>query len=117
MKANVNKVELVGFAGQDAESKDIKNNMKIGFFSLATSESYRTKTGEWASNTSWHRIVLWNENATKATEEVRKGSRVSLTGKLNYRTYETKSGEKRTIAEVIATSFEVLPRTVSENAS
>ncbi len=110
MKTNVNKVELVGFAGNNAECKEIKDDMKIGYFSLATSENYRSKNGEWASNTSWHRIVLWNENATKASEEVKKGTRVSLTGKLNYRTYETDSGEKRTVAEVIASSFEVLPK-------
>ncbi len=110
MKTNVNKVELVGFAGNDAECKEINQNVKLGFFSLATSESYRTKDGEWASNTSWHRIVLWNENATKAAEEIKKGSRVSLSGKLNYRTYQTNNGEKRMATEIIVNQFEVLPK-------
>ena len=37
MKTNLNKVELVGFAGMNAEVKEIKKGMKVARFSLATS--------------------------------------------------------------------------------
>ncbi len=110
MKTNTNKVELVGYAGRDAELREIKKGVSLANFSLATSESYRDKNGEWKSNTSWHRIVLWNDNAKKATKEVKKGALVSLSGKLNYRTYETQSGDKRSITEIVAYDFEIIPR-------
>jgi len=110
MKANLNKVELVGYAGRDAEVKEIKKGINLASFSLATSESYRDKNGDWVSNTSWHNIVMWNDVAKKAGEEIKKGSKVSLSGKLNYRTYETKTGEKRYVAEIIVYEFEVIPR-------
>lgn len=110
MKTNINKVELIGYAGRDAEVKEIRKGINLANFSLATSENYRDKNGDWVSNTSWHNIVLWNDIAKKAGEEVKKGSRVSITGKINYRNYETKSGEKRYVAEIVANEFEVIPR-------
>jgi len=110
MKTNINKVELVGFAGMDVEVQDLKNNLKKANFSLATREGFKNKDGEWINTTSWHRIVLWNDNAKKAAELVKKGSRVSLSGKLNYRTYETDKGDKRLIVEIVTSVFEVLPK-------
>ncbi len=110
MKTNTNKVELSGFAGRDAEVKEIKNGMSLASFSLATSDGYRGKNGDWVNNTSWHNIVLWNEMARKAGVEIKKGVRVCVTGKINYRTYETQSGEKRYITEIIAHEFEVIPK-------
>lgn len=110
MKTNVNKVELVGYAGTDAELIAINKNVSKVNFSLATSEGYKTKAGDWVNTTSWHRVILWNEKAKKAAEEVKKGSRISVVGKLSYRTFESNSGEKRTVTEVIAYDFEVFPK-------
>jgi len=108
MKTNLNKVELVGFAGMNAEVKEIKKGMKIARFSLATSEGYKNKAGEWVNSTTWHNIVLWNDSAEKAADSVKKGSRVSLTGKISYRNYENKAGEKRNTVEIVASQFEIL---------
>jgi len=110
MKTNMNKVELVGYAGMDAELVKINKNVSKVNFSLATSEGYKTKTGDWVNTTTWHRIILWNDKAKKAADEIKKGSKISIVGKLNYRTYETNSGEKRSITEVVAYDFEILPR-------
>jgi len=108
MKTNLNKVELIGFAGMNAEVKEIKKGMKIARFSLATSDGYKNKAGEWVNSTTWHNIVLWNDSAEKAAAEVKKGSRISLTGKISYRNYENKAGEKRNTVEIVANSFEIL---------
>jgi len=110
MKTNMNKVELIGFAGMNPEVREISNNAKIAQFSLATSESYRDKTGAWVNNTSWHRIVLWNNIADKAAEEINKGAKVNIIGKIQYRTFETASEEKRNVTEIVATEYKVLPR-------
>jgi len=110
MKTNINKVELAGYAGRDAEVREIKSGISLASFSLATSENYRDKNGDWVSNTSWHNIIMWNDVARKAAEEIRKGTHVSLTGKINYRNYETKTGEKRYVTEIIVNEFSVIPK-------
>ena len=108
MKTNLNKVELIGYAGMDAEVKEVKKGVNLGRFSLATSEGYKNAKGEWVNTTTWHRIVLWNDMAKKAAEAVKKGSKVSLTGKINSRTYETKDGQNRNIVEIVANYLEVI---------
>ena len=110
MKTNMNKVELIGFAGMDPEVREISKNAKIAQFSLATSEGYRDKAGAWVNNTTWHRIVMWNGNADKAVDEISKGAKVNIIGKIQYRAYETASGEKRYITEIVATEYKVLPK-------
>ena len=108
MKTNLNKVELIGFAGMNAEVKEIKKGVKVANFRLATSDGYKDKAGEWVNSTTWHNIVLWNDSAEKAAAEVKKGSRVSLTGKISYRNYENKAGEKRNIVEIIAYDLQLV---------
>ena len=110
MKTNTNKVELTGFAGTDPEVRELSKNAKIAQFSLATSDGYRDKAGNWINNTTWHRIVLWNANAEKAEKEISKGAKVNLTGKISYRSYQTASGEKRYITEIVATECTVIPK-------
>jgi single-strand DNA-binding protein len=108
MKTNINKVELIGYAGKDAEFKEIKKGVAMTRFSLATSEGYKNRNNEWVNNTSWHNIVVWNENATKAADAVKKGACVSVTGKLNYRNYEGKDGQKRYTVEIVAETVEIV---------
>ena len=110
MKTNINKVELLGFAGKDAEVREIKDGVKLARFSLATTEGYQTKTGEWINSTTWHQITLWNANAEKAAELVKKGLQVSLTGKIKNRTYETSTGEKKYVTEIEARELEIIPK-------
>lgn len=110
MKTNVNKVELAGYAGRDAEVREIRKGVNLASFSLATSENYRDKNGDWVSNTSWHNIVMWNDVAKKAADEIKKGAHISLTGKISYRNYETKAGEKRYVTEIVVNDFKVNPK-------
>ncbi|NTW31113.1 MAG: single-stranded DNA-binding protein [Bacteroidetes bacterium] len=103
-----NKVELNGFVGIAPEVKTLSNGSKVAHLTLATDETYKSKTGEWVKNTTWHRITLWNKAADKAGEMLKKGTRVTLTGKLVNREFTDKSGIKRNIIEIFAKSFEPL---------
>ena len=88
MAKGINKVTLLGNLGKDPEFFDTKNGNNLCKFSLATTESYKDKSGEWQETTSWHNVVLWNNLAKMAEKYLRKGSRIYLEGKLNYGSYE-----------------------------
>jgi len=102
-----NKVELSGFIGVEPEAKTLTNGSMLLRFSLATSDDYKNKAGEWVKNTSWHNIVMWNKTAQMAAEKLKKGIQLSLTGKLVNRQYTDKLGNKRTAYEILATEFEL----------
>jgi single-strand DNA-binding protein len=98
----MNKVELIGFAGQDPEIKTIGQNSKVATFSLATSENYK-KGDEWVKITHWHRMVGWNKIADNIITQVAKGKKLSIIGRINYKQYEDKNGNKRKDTEIVIT--------------
>src|SRR5690606_23796607 len=97
----VNKVSLVGNLGRDPEVRRLENGRAVATFSLATSETYKNKNGEKVTNTEWHNIVLWTPLAEIAERFLRKGNQVYIEGKVTYRSYDDKDGNKRYITEVV----------------
>ena len=108
MNAVSNKVQLIGNLGKDPEVKHLDNGRCVAKFSLATSESYRKSDGERVTDTQWHNLVAWGKTAELIEKYLHKGKRVAIDGKLTNRTYETKSGEKRYVTEVMVNEFLML---------
>lgn len=104
-----NKVILVGNVGKDPEIRRFENNIKASF-SLATSETYTPKGGEKVTQTEWHNIVAWRRLAELSENYIRKGSQILIEGKLRYRSYDDRDGNKRYIVEVEADTIQLLGR-------
>lgn len=104
-----NKVILVGNVGKDPEIRRFENNIKASF-SLATSETYTPKGGDKVTQTEWHNIVAWRRLAELAENYIRKGSQILVEGKLRYRSYDDRDGNKKYIVEVEADTIQLLGR-------
>jgi single-strand DNA-binding protein len=104
----VNKVILVGHLGKDPEIKYLEGNIAKVSFSLATSESYKDKSGNKVEHTEWHNIVMWRGLAENAEKMLKKGTLVYLEGKLQTRNWLDKEGLKKNMTEVLAESFTLL---------
>ena len=105
---NVNKVILVGNLGQDPAVRYMENGASKATFSLATNEVYKNRDSERVTQTQWHNIVLWRGAADIADKYLRKGDPVYIEGKLTYRSYDDKEGNKRSITEVVAREIVLL---------
>lgn len=107
MAGSINKVLLLGRVGKDPEVRRTGAGDPVVSFSLATSESWRDKTtGERRENTTWHNVVIWNENIGKVAEQyVRKGSLIYLEGQLQTRKYRDRDDVERSITEVVLQRF------------
>ena len=114
MEKSVNKVELNGFVGANPEIIETKNGGKFARFSVATSENYKNRDGEWITDTTWHNIVAWNKIAETIEKHIKKGTRLSLMGKLVNRNYTGKDGQKHYITEIQMSSYEVVETTKKE---
>ncbi len=99
----------MGRLGQDPEIINLDSGKKLAKFSLATNENYATSKGEKVENTHWHNIIAWGKTADIIENYTEKGKEIVITGKLSSRTYETKSGEKRYLTEVVCNQV-VLPQ-------
>jgi single-strand DNA-binding protein len=104
-----NKVILIGNVGKDPEIRRFENNIKASF-SLATSETYTPKGGEKVTQTEWHNVVCWRRLAEITENYIKKGSQLLVEGKLRYRSYDDKDGNKRYVVEVEADNIQLLGR-------
>jgi len=95
--AGINKVILVGNLGKDPEVTSYENGVKRAAFSLATTESYRDKEGNWQEQTEWHNIVLWRWLAEK---NLVKGDKIYLEGRLRTRSWDDENGQKKYTTEI-----------------
>jgi len=104
-----NKVILVGNVGKDPEIRRFENNIKASF-SLATSETYTPKGGDKVTQTEWHNVVAWRRLAELAENYIRKGSQILIEGKIRYRSYDDRDGNKKYIVEIEADTIQLLGR-------
>ena len=114
MALSMNKVILIGNVGQDPELRTIPSGAQVCKISVATSENYKDKNGEWVEATEWHNVVLWDYLAERAAKSLRKGSKVCIEGKNRTRKYE-KDGITQYFTEVVARDLILLdPKEVRE---
>lgn len=104
-----NKVILIGNVGRDPEIRRFENNIKASF-SLATSETYTPKGGEKVTQTEWHNIVAWRRLAEISETYIKKGTQLLVEGKIRYRSYDDKEGNKKYIVEIEADNIQMLGR-------
>jgi single-strand DNA-binding protein len=100
MYALKNKVQLIGNLGNKPEIRSIDNGKKFARFSMATNEVYRNQKGDKITETQWHNLIAWGKVAEIAEKFLNKGTEVAVEGKLLYRNYTDKEGNKRNITEV-----------------
>ena len=103
----VNKAILVGAVGKDPDMKSTADGMQIANLSVATSESYKDKSGNKVENTEWHRVSAFGKLADIIGQYVTKGSRVYIEGKLRTRSYD-KDGTKVYTTEIVASELQML---------
>ena len=106
--AGVNKVILVGNLGKDPEVRHLESGVAVANFPIATSETYKDKSGNRQEQTEWHNIVLWRGLAEIAEKYLRKGSQIYVEGKLRSRSWEDKEGNTRYITEVVGDNLTML---------
>jgi single-strand DNA-binding protein len=101
MAFSLNKVMLIGNLGKDAETRFTTNNLSVTNFTMATSNSYKGKDGNWVNETTWHNIVSFNLS-DYMKDNLKKGKKFYVEGRISKRDYTDKEGVKRYSVEVVS---------------
>ncbi len=107
--AGVNKVILIGNLGRDPEVRHLEGGVSVANFPIATTESYKDKSGNRVEQTEWHNIVMWRGLAEVAEKYLKKGMTIYVEGKLRTRSYD-KDGQKHYRTEVLSDNMTILSR-------
>lgn len=112
----VNKVILLGNAGQDAETKSLSGGKSVANFSLAINQPFRSKR-DGNQRVEWVRCVAWDKLAQIAEKLVAKGTIVFVEGRLQTRKFEDRERGTKTVTEVVVASLRVLGSAKTSNHS
>jgi single-strand DNA-binding protein len=105
----INKVILLGHLGKDPELKYTPQGTPVAKFSLATSDRYKDKDGNWQDRTEWHNITAWGRTAEIAGEYLKKGRQVYIEGALRTHSWDDKqTGQKKYMTEVVVNDLVLL---------
>ncbi len=101
MAFSLNKVMLIGNLGKDCETRFTTNNVSVTSFTMATTNSYKGKDGNWIDETTWHNVTCFNLS-DYFKENLKKGKKFYVEGRISKRDYTDKDGIKRYSTNVIS---------------
>jgi single-strand DNA-binding protein len=100
---SLNRAQLIGNLTRDPELRYTPNGAAVCDFGLATSRSWRANdSSDWQEETEFHNIVAWSKLAERCSEQLSKGKKVYVEGRIRTRSWESPEGEKRYKTEIIA---------------
>ena len=105
-----NKVQLIGYLGQDPEVKEYADGKKVANMSIATNENSRDDNGKKVTDTQWHTVVAWGKLAEIAEKYLLKGIELAIVGKLVNRHYIDNKGAKHYVTEVQAQELLIITK-------
>lgn len=106
--ASINRVILVGNLGKDPEIRHTEGGVAVARFPIATSESYKDKSGNKVERTEWHNIVAWRGLAEVAEKYLKKGQSIYVEGRIRSNNYQDKEGIQRYSIEIVADNMTML---------
>ena len=106
--ASVNKVTIIGFCGRDPETRYLPSGEQVTNISVATTESWKDKSGNKQEQTEWHRISFFGKLAEIAGQYLKKGSQVYVEGRIRTRKYTDRDGIERHATEIIGDTMQML---------
>jgi single-strand DNA-binding protein len=110
MAKSINKATLIGNVGKDPEVKFLPSGSAVANFTLATSERFKDKSGEFQERTEWHNLTAYQRLAEIVRDYVKKGSKLYVEGRITTRNWEDKEhpGRKVYRTEIVVNDLVLL---------
>ena len=110
----MNKIHLIGNLTRDPELSQTPNGVSVCKFSIAVQRKYTNAEGE--READFFNVIAWRGLGETANKYLQKGNKVSVSGSIQMRQYETREGEKKTAVEVVADDVEFLTPKTQQSA-
>jgi single-strand DNA-binding protein len=99
----LNRAEIIGNVTKDPEIRTTTGGQQVLSLGVATNDRWKDKaSGEDKERSEFHNIVIWGALAQEVAQNIKKGKRVFVSGRVQTRSWETKEGAKRYTTEIIA---------------
>ena len=98
----LNKAMLIGNLGRDPEVRYTQRGDSVANFSVATSHSWKDRSGQRQEKTEWHNIVVWGGLADFTQNYLKKGKQVYLEGRLQTSEWTDNQNVRHFKTEIVA---------------
>lgn len=102
--ARVNQLVISGNLGGDPEVVTAQSGVVIANFTMAHERRFKAKSGDWESETDWHRVTAFGYAAEAIRDNFNKGNAVTVVGSIRIEKYTNSAGEEKTVTKIIADS-------------
>ena len=107
-RGSVNKAIILGNLGQDPEIRSTSGGQMVANLRIATNRVYTDRNGQRQEQTEWHSVVAWGRLAEICEQYLKKGDQVYIEGRLQTRSWEDQSGERKYRTEIVAAEMQML---------
>ena len=101
--ANGNHTAIAGNLTRDPELRFTTSGRATVTFGVAVNNDWTDATGEAQESVDYFDVVAWGKPAENAAQSLSKGQEVVIIGRLQFRSWETDDGSKRSKVEIRAT--------------
>lgn len=106
--ASVNKAIILGNLGKDPEMRYLPSGEAVATFSVATTETWKDKSGSKQERTDWHRIEFIGKLAEVCGEYLKKGAPVYIEGRIQYDKWTDKENVEKTKTKIRGDKMQML---------
>ena len=104
----MNKVILIGRLARDPEVRYTQTGKPVATFALAVDRRFARNADNGQPTADFIPIVAWNKLAEICGNNLVKGRRISVEGRMQVRSYDAQDGSKRYVTEVVASDIEFM---------
>ena len=105
---NINRVTLTGNLTRDPELRTTPSGTPVCSLRLAVNTRRKDASGEWVDKPNYFDVTIWGRQGENAAQYLEKGRPVALDGRLEWREWEDKEGNKRQNVEIVADTVQFL---------
>jgi single-strand DNA-binding protein len=106
---NINRVVLTGNLTREPELRSTNNGFSICNLGIAVNTRRKNNaTGAWEDRPNYFRVTVLGKQGENCAQYLSKGRPVAIDGRLEWRQWEDKSGQKRESIDIIAESVQFL---------
>jgi len=108
MSHTINRVVLVGRLTRDPELRALPSGSSVCSLRIACNSSRRDSEGNFAEKPNFFDVSVYGAAADSVEQYMRKGSRVGVDGRLEWREWETSDQQRRQAVSVVADTVQFL---------
>ncbi len=112
-----NRAIIIGNLTRDPELRSLPSGIQVCSFSVATNRVWKDKNGAKQEAADYHNVVVFGKQAETTAQYLRKGSSVLAEGRMQTRSWDDASGQKKYRSEIVADRVQFGPRSSGAGTS